>query len=215
MYAITGFVTSVSMKAAAFSSSSPPISPTRTISSVSSSASRRPRRSGTDGPPTGAPPLLGTRPDAPREAGERPAPARVAAAPDDRRVSEPALREVVADLVGERARARDEAHRAIAEDLRGNDPDVRLARRERAGAIRPEHRDPARADVVVDAQHVVGREPLGDADHGADAGVDGLVDRVGGEAGGDEDHRRVRAGLGDRVRNGVEDGHALDVRAAL
>ena len=41
----------------------------------------------------------------------------------------------------------------------------------------------------------MGRDALGDHDHGADAGVDGLVDGVGGEARGDEDQRRVRAGL--------------------
>ena len=46
-------------------------------------------------------------------------------------------------------------------------------------------------------------------------GVDRLVDRVGGEAGGDEDHRRVRARLGDGVRDGVEDRDPLDVLAAL
>ena len=46
-------------------------------------------------------------------------------------------------------------------------------------------------------------------------GVDGLVDRVGGEARGDEDHRRVRARLGDRVGDRVEDRDPLDVLAAL
>ena len=58
---------------------------------------------------------------------------------------------------------------------------------------------PLRPDVVVDPQHLVGRDVLGDADHGPDPGVDGLVDRVGGEARRHEDERRVRAGLGDRV----------------
>ena len=37
-------------------------------------------------------------------------------------------------------------------------------------------------------------------------GVDVLVDRVAGEARGDEDHARVRAGGGDRLGDGVEDG---------
>ena len=49
----------------------------------------------------------------------------------------------------------------------------------------------------------------------ADAGVDGLVDRVGGEPRRDEDQRRVRAGLLDRLGDGVEDRDALDVLAAL
>ena len=52
-------------------------------------------------------------------------------------------------------------------------------------------------------------------DHRADAGVDRLVDGVGGEARRDEDQRRVRAGLLDRLGDGVEDRDALDVLAAL
>ena len=48
-----------------------------------------------------------------------------------------------------------------------------------------------------------------------DAGVDRLVDRVGGEARRDEDERGVRAGLGDGVGDGAEDRDALDVLAAL
>ena len=41
---------------------------------------------------------------------------------------------------------------------------------------------PVRAEVGVGAQHLVRRHVLGDADDGADARVDGLVDRVGREA---------------------------------
>ena len=48
-----------------------------------------------------------------------------------------------------------------------------------------------------------------------DARVDGLVDRVDGEAGRDEDERGVRPGLVDRLGDGVEDGDALDVLPAL
>ena len=46
-------------------------------------------------------------------------------------------------------------------------------------------------------------------------GVDRLVDRVGGEAGRDEDERGVRAGLGDGVGDGAEDRDPLDVLPAL
>ena len=67
----------------------------------------------------------------------------------------------------------------------------------------------------MDPQHVVRRHALGDADHGVDAGVDRLVDGVGGERRRHEDHRRVRTLLDDRLGDGVEDGHALDVLAAL
>ncbi len=86
---------------------------------------------------------------------------------------------------------------------------------ESARAVRAQHRDPLRADVVVDAEHVVGGQALGDANHRLDSRVDGLVDRVGGEPRRDEDHRRVRPGLVDRLRDGVEDGDPLDVVAAL
>src|SRR5262245_44472726 len=84
----------------------------------------------------------------------------VAADADDRRIPEPEPGQLVADLVGQRPRAGDEADRAFAEDLRGDDPDVRLAGRERTGAVRAEHGHAARPDVVVDAEHVVGRQPL-------------------------------------------------------
>src|SRR5439155_16056768 len=72
-----------------------------------------------------------------------------------------------------------------------------------------------RAEVRVEAQHVVRRNVLRDADHGLDARVNGLVDRVRRKARGDEDQRRVRPGLLDRLGDGVEDGNALDVLAAL
>ena len=128
---------------------------------------------------------------------------------------EPEPGQLVADLVRQRPRARHEPDRALGEDLGRDDPDVRLPRRQRARAVRAEHRDPARPDVVVDAQHLVRRQALGDADHRLDPGVDGLVDRVRREARRDEDHRRVRAGLVDRLGDGVEDRDALDVLAAL
>src|SRR6266540_2817438 len=158
---------------------------------------------------------LVVRLEAGEHVGEGRADDRVAADPDDRRVAEPALGQLVPDLVGERARAGDGADRPLAEDLGRDDPDVRLPGRERAGAVRPDHRDPARPDVVVDPQHLVGRQAFGDADDRADPRVDGFVDRVRREAGGDEDHRRVRAGLGDSVGDRVEDGDAVDVLAAF
>src|SRR5947209_5720903 len=95
------------------------------------------------------------------------------------------------------------------------DPHVRLAGRQRAGAVRPDHRDAFGADVRIDAEHLVRGDVLCDADHRADTGVDGLVDRVGGKARGDEDQRRVGAGLFDSFGDGVVDGNALDVLTAL
>ena len=105
----------------------------------------------------------------------------IAADPDDRRVPEAHLRQLVADLVRQRPRARDEPDVPRGEDLRRDDPDVRLSGRERARAVRPEHPDALGADVGVDAEHLVRRDALGDRDHRVDARVDRLVDRVGGE----------------------------------
>ena len=95
---------------------------------------------------------------------------RVAADPDDRRVAEPALGEHVADLVGQRARARDDADVALLEERGRDDPDVGLARRQDARAVGA---DQPRAAVllerVVDAQLVVSGDALGDADDQLDA----------------------------------------------
>ena len=84
MYATTGFVISASMNAAAFSSSSPPISPTMTTCPVCESASNSASISRNDEPTMGSPPI----------------PTIV-----EFRVE---LSELVADLVGQGSRARHE-----------------------------------------------------------------------------------------------------------
>jgi hypothetical protein len=61
----------------------------------------------------------------------------------------------------------------------------------------------------------VGGNVLGDADDRPDTRVDRLVDGVGGERAGDEDERGVRPSFLDRLRDGVEDGYALDVLTPL
>ena len=89
---------------------------------------------------------------------------------------------------------RHEPDPAAGEHLGGDDPDVREPGRQHARAVGADQRDPAGAQVVVDAQHVVGGDALGDAHDRRDAGVGRLEDRVAGEPGRHEDHRRVRAG---------------------
>ena len=71
---------------------------------------------------------------------ERRADDGVAADPDDRRVAEPHPGQLVTDLVGQRAGARDEADVPRGEDLGRDDPDVRLAGRERSRAVRADQR---------------------------------------------------------------------------
>ena len=129
------------MYSAARSSSSPPISPHITISSVSR--------------------VLLEQLD---DVDEARAGDRVAADADDRRVAEAALGQLVADLVGQRARARHEPDVALREEVRRDDPDVGLARRQDAGAVRADQARAAALQVRVDAQHVVRRDALGDRD---------------------------------------------------
>jgi hypothetical protein len=81
---------------------------------------------------------------------------RVAADADDRGVAEAGLGQLVADLVGQRARARDDADVALGEEARRDDADVGLARREDAGQFGPTRRSSRIArEVVVDPQLVV------------------------------------------------------------
>src|SRR3954447_4605172 len=141
---------------------------------------------------------------------------RVAADADDRAVAEAPLRQLVTDLVGQRAGARYQTDVALGEEVRGDDAHVGLARRQDAGAVRADEPRGVRAlQVRVDPEHVVHRDPLGDRDHQLDPGVGGLEDRVRGERRRHEDHRAVRARLRNAVVEGVEDGHALDVLTAL
>ena len=60
-------------------------------------------------------------------------------------------------------------------------PTLALPGESAPGQFGPSSVTPRGADVRVDAQHLVRGDALGDADHGADAGVDRLVDGVGGE----------------------------------
>ena len=83
------------------------------------------------------------------------------------------------------------------------------------GQFGPIRRESVPCEVVVDAQHVVRGNALGDADDRADARVRRLVDRVRGERRRHEHHRRVGAGLGHGLVHGVEDRDALDLLALL
>ena len=141
---------------------------------------------------------------------------RVSADPDDRRVAQAAQGQLVADLVGQRPRPRDDADVARAEEGRRDDPGVGLARREDAGAVRADQADAGRpVQLGVDAELVVRGDPLGDRHDRRDAGVSRLEDRVAAIAGGHEDRRSVRAGLAHGGGERVEDGDPVDVRAAL
>ena len=117
----------------------------------------------------------------------------------------PLLRGLEHGLVGERARARDDADPALLVDEARHDADLAFARRDDARAVRPDRGATVESrERRLDLHHVVHRDALGDADDELDAGVRRLEDRVGREGGRHVDHRRVRAGLRDRVAHGVE-----------
>src|SRR3954454_21944970 len=140
----------------------------------------------------------------------------VAANADDARVAEAALGQLVADLVGQRARARDDPDVALLEEVGGDDADVRLARRQDARAVGADEPHAVLAlQVRVDAQLVVRRDALGDADDRLDPGIGGLEHGVGREARRHEHHRGVRSRLLDRLVERVEHRDAFDVLAAL
>src|SRR3954452_408365 len=147
---------------------------------------------------------------------ERGAGHRGAADAGDRGVTEAALGQLVADLVGERPGPRHHAHVALGEEVRGDDPHIGLAWREHAGAIGADQaRGFAALDVRVHAQHVVHWDALGDAHDQGNPGLRRLEDRVGRKAGRHEDHRGVGAGLVHGVADRVEHRDALHVEPAL
>ena len=95
-------------------------------------------------------------------------------------------------------------------------PTLALPRRQQPGAVGPDQPDAGRAaEMGHDPQLVVRGDAFADGDDQLDARVRGLEDRVGREPRRDEDHRGVRAGLGDGIGERVEHRDAVDVRAAL
>ena len=141
---------------------------------------------------------------------------RIAADADAGRLAQPEPRELVDRLVGQRAALRHDADAAFLADVPGNDAGLGLARRDDARAVRAdEARRRPRLEERHRAHHVERRNAFGDADDERDAGVGRFHDRVGRKRRRHEDHRRVGAGLLDRVAHGVEDRPAFVRRAAL
>src|SRR6266513_1486522 len=139
----------------------------------------------------------------------------VAADPDARGLADPAARQLAHDLVGQGAAARDDADGSGRVDVSRHDADLRLARRDDAGTIRPDEARRLLGEVVLHAHHVRDRDPLGDAHDQRHAGGRGLHDGVGRRERRHEDQGAV-GGLGlDRLRDRVPDGEALVRRPAL
>ena len=118
-------------------------------------------------------------------------------------------------LIGERARAGDDADGALFVNIAGHDADLGLAWRDNAGAVGT---DEARGRVFQlgpHLDHVERGDALGDADDQRNARVLGFENSVGGKRRRNKDHGCVGAGGGHSVRYGVEDRPAFVRSAAL
>lgn len=111
-------------------------------------------------------------------------------------------------LVGQGARARDDANLALGEDLAGHDAELAGVGK-KSGAVTADH---ARLGLgqkrLVDLELVALGDTLGDGDDEGDLGLDGLEDGVGGASGGNVDDRRLGLLGAHSVRDRAEDGEA-------
>ena len=140
---------------------------------------------------------------------------RVAADADRRRLPEALARRLEHRLIGQRARARDDADAAARENVARHDADLAFARRHDAGAIRADQGRLRALQRALDPHHVEDRNALGDADDERRLGVDRFADRVRRAGRRHIDHARVGAGFLPRFGDRVEDRQAEMDRAAL
>ena len=96
-----------------------------------------------------------------------------------------------------------------------HDADLACAGRDDAGAVGADQAGFAPLQNRLDRDHVTDRNPFGDADRQADAGVDRFHDGVGRAGRRYEDHRDIGLGVSDRFGNGVENRDSFDVDATL
>src|SRR5579884_2383673 len=140
---------------------------------------------------------------------------RIAADPDATRLAEPDRRGLRHRLVGQRARARDDADPAAAMDMARHDADLALVRGDDAGAVRPDQPRAAAAQAALDRDHVEDRDALGDADDERHPGVGRFEDRVGGKGRRHVDDAGVAPCHGARLGDRVEDRQVEMARAAF
>src|SRR3954454_334829 len=139
----------------------------------------------------------------------------VAAHPDTGRLPDPRGRELMHDLVHERARAAHEPDAPGRAHLPRDDPHVRHAGRDDARAVRADERRRRAGEVGVHRRHIADGDPFRDAHRQGDTGIGGLEDRLRGEPWRHEDHGGVRARLVHPLGDGVVHRDPLDILAAL
>ncbi len=169
------------MKSAASSSAVPPISPIMMMLWVSGSASSISSTSICSVPFTGSPPMP-TQVVWPR-------PTAVVCAHR---------------FIGQRAGARDDAHRAAAMDMARHDADLAFARRDHARAVGADQPRLGAAQRALHLHHVEHRNAFGDADDQRHFRVDRFQDGVGGEGRRHIDRGSVGADLLLGFAHGVE-----------
>src|SRR5271166_4841773 len=140
---------------------------------------------------------------------------RVPADAHRRGLPEPQFGQLGDRLVGQRARARHHADAALAMDVPRHDADLDFLRGDHARAVGTKQAGPLALHAVPGADHVAHRDPLGDAHHQIQIGVDCLVDRRGGERRRYIDYRNGSAGRVFRLADRAVDGNALEVLARL
>src|SRR5262249_35622483 len=107
---------------------------------------------------------------------------RIAADADRGRLAQSSVGGLLHRLVGERACAGDDADLAGLEDVARHDADLASVGREHAWAVRPDETRPGAVQCALHLDHVEHRNALGDAYDEWYLGVDGLKDRIAGEA---------------------------------
>ena len=107
-------------------------------------------------------------------------------------------------FVGQRAGARNDADLAGLMNCAGHDADLAGAGRDDAGTVRPDQARIRARQRRAHLEHVQHRNAFGDADDQLDAGIGRFQNRIGRERRRHVDHRRIRAGLAHRRRDGIE-----------
>src|ERR1700730_15452603 len=138
-----------------------------------------------------------------------------AADADAARLAEAGRRGLRHRLIGQGARARDDADIALGMDMAGHDADLALLGRDDAGTVGPDEPAARAAESALHHQHVEHRDALGDADDERHAGIDRLEDGVGGERRRHVDRRGGGAGLAYGLVDGVVDGQVEMLGAAF
>src|SRR5712691_12498629 len=101
---------------------------------------------------------------------------RVAADAYAGRLAQPTLHQLTHRLVGQCARARNDANAPLLVYLAGHDADLDLVRRDDAWTVGTDEDGVFALHAVARADHVAHRDAFGDADDQIEIGVDSLVD---------------------------------------